>query len=101
MADPWNWCVSVFEKHDIDSKMVSEAVGSPRSTMRSLFNGTNAQPRYALLCSCLRYCIDIENGQGFATAAERANAGRKADKSAKAEAKKVAPKQPTEEYDFL
>ena len=101
MADPWKWCMSVIEKYNLGSKEVSEAVGAPRSTVRSLLNGTNDSPRYPLLCSILRLCIDVVNGEGIRTAKAAAAAGRKAESSAKAEAQKVAPEQPLTIDDLL
>ena len=101
MADPWKWCMGVIENYHLSSKEVSEAVGAPHSTVRSLMNGTNQNPRYPLLCSMLRLCIDVVNGQGKKSAKAAAAAGRKATASAKAEAKKVASEQPLTIDDLL
>ena len=65
MTNPWAWCMTIIEKYEISSRMVSEATGAPRSTVRSLFNGNNNNPRYDLLTKIVRLCIDIENGGGF------------------------------------
>ncbi len=65
MCDPWAWCVTVIEKHELSSRMVAESTGAPRSTLRSLFNGNNSNPRYDLLTKIVRLCIDIENGGGY------------------------------------
>lgn len=63
MRDPWAWCMSILvEKHGITSKQLSDAVDAPRSTVRSLYNGSNANPRYGLLMKLIDYCIRIENG---------------------------------------
>ena len=62
MSDPWRWCFDVLEKHQITSKLLSDKTGTPRSTARALFNGTNQTPRYEFLLKILRLCIDLENG---------------------------------------
>lgn len=86
--DPWHWCIGIIEKHDLDSKQVAEAIMAPRSTVRALFNGTNSAPRYDLLRSLLKLCIEIEhNGVEEVFADARAE-------------EKVAPTQPSIE-DFL
>ena len=84
MSDPWRWCMGVIEKYELSSRMVAEATGAPRSTVRSLFNGNNTNPRYELLTKIIVLCIEIENGGGFFPK----RTGKK-----KAE-EKVAPKQP-------
>jgi hypothetical protein len=86
MANPWSWCVGVIEKYELSSRMVAEATGAPRSTLRSLFNGNNTNPRYELLCKVIQLCIDIENGGGFFPK----KTGKK---------EKVAPKQPKQSID--
>ena len=60
--DPWHWCLSVFDKHELlsESKMVAEAIMAPRSTIRALFNGQNSAPRYDTLMSMLKLCVDLE-----------------------------------------
>ena len=60
MLDPWGWCLHVLDKHEVTSKWVAEVILVPRSTIRALFNGTNTAPRYDLLRSLLKLCIDIE-----------------------------------------
>lgn len=62
MGHPWGWCFDVLQKHEIDSKLLSEVTGTPRSTARALYNGTNQNPRYEFLVKIIRYCIDLENG---------------------------------------
>jgi len=63
MSDPWRWCRNTLEKHQYSSKMLSDAVTAPRSTVRSLYNGSNANPRYDLLCKIIELCIRLENGE--------------------------------------
>ncbi len=63
MSDPWLWCRDTLDKHDISSRMLAEGTGSPRSTIRSLYNGANANPRYDLLCNIIGMCIQLENGE--------------------------------------
>ena len=43
--------------------MLAEGTGSPRSTIRSLYNGANSNPRYDLLCGIIVMCIKLENGE--------------------------------------
>lgn len=62
MRDPWGWCLDMIEKHDISSRMLSEAIEAPRSTVRALYNGSNKAPRYDLLIQIVKLCIDLENG---------------------------------------
>lgn len=90
MSDPWAWCLQMVDKYSLDSKLVAEAVDAPRSTIRSLFNGTNQNPRYELLCKILVLCIQMENGQGRQEAKLNAQ-----------DNKKVEPTQPSQDYDFL
>ena len=85
MSDPWAWCLQVIERREITSKQMSEVTGIPRSTARSLFNGSNENPRYDALRKIIRMCIDIENGSNIW---EMAKAG------------KVASKQQNEEFDI-
>ena len=63
MSDPWGWCSDMIEKHKVSSRMMSEAVEAPRSTLRALYNGSNASPRYPLLIQIIKLCIDLENGR--------------------------------------
>lgn len=63
MSDPWTWCRDTLDKHDISSRMLAEGTGAPRSTIRSLYNGANNNPRYDLLCSIIGMCIKLENGE--------------------------------------
>ena len=62
MSDPWSWCLSMIEKYDISSRMLSEAIDAPRSTVRALYNKNNNSPRYELLKQIISLCIDLENG---------------------------------------
>ena len=63
MRDPWSWCLDMIEKHNISSKMLSDAVDAPRSTIRALYNGSNKAPRYELLTDVIFLCINLENGR--------------------------------------
>ena len=63
MADPWAWCRQMIDKHEVDSKELADITGAPRSTIRSLYNGTNSSPRYQLLCLIIELCIKFENGE--------------------------------------
>lgn len=99
MADPWGWCMGVIEKYEISSRMISEATDTPRSTVRSLFNGNNTSPRYELLCKLTQLCIDLENGGGYFPKQKTKEAI--ADAKEKAKEAKVAPKQPSTIEDFL
>lgn len=62
MSDPWSWCLNMIEKHKISSRMLSEAIDAPRSTVRALLNGSNKAPRYDLLTQIIKLNIDLENG---------------------------------------
>lgn len=62
MGDPWMWALSVLDRHKIKSKELSDFIGAPRSTIRSLMNQTNSNPKYALLIQILAVCIQLENG---------------------------------------
>ena len=88
MRDPWAWCLTVIEKHRIDSKLLAEAVGAPRSTVRSLCNGNSNAPKYDLLVAILELCIDVVNGEGRGAVVLQAHQ-KKYDKPA------------AKEYDFL
>jgi hypothetical protein len=63
MRDPWGWCLDMIEKYNISSKMLSEAVEAPRSTVRALYNRSNRAPRYELLKEVIFLCINLENGR--------------------------------------
>lgn len=63
MSDPWQWCRGILDKNGVTSKVLSNAVDAPRSTIRSLYNGSNLSPRYGLLCDIIVLCIQIENGE--------------------------------------
>lgn len=63
MRDPWSWCLDMIEKHNVSSKMLSEAVDAPRSTVRALYNGSNRAPRYDLLMDVIFLMINLENGR--------------------------------------
>ena len=73
MRDPWAWCLSIIEKHRLDGKLVAEAVGAPRSTMRALLNGNSKAPKYDLLLDVLSLCIDVETGEGRGAATLQAH----------------------------
>lgn len=92
MRDPWAWCLTIIEKHRLDSKLVAEAVGAPRSTMRALCNGNSKAPKYDLLCNVLNLCIDVESGDGRGVATLQAH-------KAKYERRQETPVD--KEYDFL
>ena len=87
MSDPWLWCRDMLDKHNISARILSDLTAAPRSTVRALYNGGNASPRYSLLCDIITLCIALENG-------ERPYATVKT-------VTKVATSQPIEEYDFL
>ena len=65
MYDPWWWCQDVIAKHDISSKMMHDATGIPRSTLRALYNKTNDAPRYGHLQRLIAVCIMLENGHSW------------------------------------
>ena len=91
MGDPWEWCRAVLERQVVTSKVLSDAIDAPQSTIRALYNGTTANPSYGLLKDIIGICILIENGEMQFLR-----------KPVKTVPKKVAPEQPTEtEYDFL
>ncbi len=62
MGDPWVWALGVLGRHHIKSKELSDYIGAPRSTIRSLMNQTNSNPKYLLLTQILAVCIALENG---------------------------------------
>jgi len=62
MRDPWVWCRTVLDAHGWTSKQVAENIYAPWSTIRGLYNGTNATPRYELLVQIIALCIAIETG---------------------------------------
>ncbi len=62
MADPWVWGLGVLGKHKIKPKDLANYIGAPYSTIRSLMNQTNSNPKYLLLTQILAVCIQLENG---------------------------------------
>ena len=73
MRDPWAWCLTVIEKHRVDGKLLAEAVGAPRSTVRALLNGNSTAPKYDLLLAILSLCVDVESGEGRGVVALQAH----------------------------
>ena len=60
MRDPWAFCLETIADRGWTSKQVAEKTGAPWSTTRGLLNGTNMYPRYELLQSILKICIEQE-----------------------------------------
>jgi hypothetical protein len=97
MGDPWAWCRDMLDKHSISSKMLSDLLTAPRSTVRSLYNGSNASPRYELLRSIINLCIALENGERPYRDVKVVEKKEKV----RVVPTKVALEQPEIEYDFL
>jgi hypothetical protein len=65
MGDPWRWALNVLDKYKIKPKELSDHLGCPQSTIRSLMNQTNDNPKYGTLLQIIEVCIALENGLNF------------------------------------